>query len=552
MTSPALTGLASIRTLEHVRPGAFRRWVVAGLLLGTAGYGVGISLSVVMEPGRWGPRIPEIATFALGVVGLWLAHRGRTRIGGTLFLAAIYAEVHASFFVYGVLGSSLVIAPTLVLASGLFLGAPAALVLGVLSLLLVVAGAAFEPVSPGVTAQEVEQIVYYAFTVMGTAVLTALGIRLFAAVASAAEASRARTQDLVAHAPDGILVVSPEGRVLEANPSAARILSRDQDSLLGGYVEELGLERLRGESTGSPTTLEVTAADGEPRYVEANSRRLPDRSGSERIQVMLRDATERIRSEANERARTEQLQRNQRLAVVGTLAGGIAHDFNNLLTVIRGSAELIRFEGGPEMQDLAAEILAAEARGAALIRQLLVFARRGEGSPRAVNASEEVGRMEPLLLGLLGKRVRLVLRLRAEGLIFMDPAHLEQIVVSLVANAREACPGGGEVRVEAADDVHGGRPHVRVTVADRGEGMSDAVREQMFDPFFTTRELQHAGLGLSAVHALVDQWDGTIGVETEPGVGTAVDVWWPTLAAGRAAPNGFGAASEGIRAPDQG
>jgi signal transduction histidine kinase len=500
-----------------------------GLLLGTLGYAAGFGASWAMEPGRWAPRIPELATFAVGVVALLLARGRRARLAGTLFLSAAFVEIHASFFVYGIQGPSLVVAPALVLAFGMFLGAPAALGSGALSLLVTVAAALAEPHDPGLVALEVEQLVFYAFSVAATAVLIALGVRLFGAVASAAAASRDRTRDLIEHAPDGILVLDPGGHVLEANPAAARMLGRDEDAMVGAFMEDLGLAQLPGRDARGPVLLAVEGPAGGPRHVEAVSRHLPDRSPPDRIQVMLRDVTERVEAEERERTRLEQLQRSQRLAVVGTLAGGIGHDFNNLLTVIRGAAELIRLEGGVTFEGLANDILQAEERGADLIRQLLLFAHGGTATPRPLEPAGELRRLEPLLRGLLGERFELVLELSAHGRIMVGPGYIERVVVSLVDNAREASDGSGAIRIEAADELHDEGWMIRLTVADHGEGMTDEVRERMFDPFFTTRALGHVGLGLTAVHALVQEAGGSIRVDTAPGQGTAVHVLWPAV-----------------------
>jgi signal transduction histidine kinase len=543
-----VSDLDSIGTLEHVRPGAYLRWVRSGLVLGTLGYAAGFVASALMEPGRWAPRLPEIATFAVGVIALALARGRRARLAGTLFLGAAFVEIHSSFFVYGILGASLVVAPALVLAFGMFLGAPVALGVGAVSLVATAAAALAEPLDPGLSALEAEQLVFYGFAVAATAVLIALGVRLFGAVAAASEASRARTQDLIAHAPDGILVVGTPGRVLEANPAAARMLGRNEDAVVGAFMEDLGLAHVPGRTLTGPIAL---AAHGGPRYVEATSRQLPESAPPARIQVMLRDVTARVEAEARERARVEHLHHTQRLAVVGTLAGGIAHDFNNLLTVIRGSAELIRLEGGVAFEGLANDILEAEARGSALIRQLLLFARAGEDERRPVVVAAEVGRLEPLVRGLLGERFALELRLSARGRVLADPTHVERILASLVDNACEASGESAEVRIEVADEVHEGDPHVRMTVADRGEGMSEDVRARMFDPFFTTREQGHVGLGLSAVQALVQEAGGRIRVDSAPGEGTAVHVLWPAVRDDDAElEDGYGAALGGM--PDAG
>jgi two-component system cell cycle sensor histidine kinase/response regulator CckA len=228
---------------------------------------------------------------------------------------------------------------------------------------------------------------------------------------------------------------------------------------------------------------------------------------------------------------------------VGRLAGGIAHDFNNLLTVIRGRSLLLLErlrEAGPSRRD--AELIEATARRAAsLTSKLLAFSRRQVLQPRAVDLSRLLGELVPVLQRLLGEQIRLHTHLPPGVVTRVDPALFEQVVVNLVVNARDAMPGGGELRLATAlVEVDEGRArdaqvapgrYAVVAVTDTGTGMTDEVRRHLFEPFFTTKDPgRGTGLGLSSVHAVVRQHGGFVAVETALRVGTTFEVYVPATA----------------------
>lgn len=534
-----MRSLASIRALEHVSPGSFRRWVLWGVWLGTVGYAIGMVVSAVVEPGVIAPRVPEAITVLAGVIALVLIHRHREREGALLFLAAAFTEIHLSSFTYGILGPSLVVAPVFVMAVGMFLGPRASLATGLVSLILTGLAAAFDGVHPGLGQDEIEQLVFFGLAVMGAAAMTALGVWSFGEVAESAERNRAQAEDLVRNAPDGILLLDERGRVRDLNPAAARILGRGEASLRGATLDSIGLAAAGPTPAPDRSAIELTvrAPDGELRHVEATVRAATGPATVRGLQLMLRDVTDRVRAETRDRLLREQMQRSQRLAAVGSLAGGMAHDFNNLFTVIRGSADLVKLEGGEALQALASDILEAESRGATLIRQLLTFAQRLPGERRRLSPAAEVRRLEPMLRGLITDRCILEVSASAQGRIMADPGELEDVLVHLVDNAREACPDGGHVEIEMVDASvdgadAGSAPAVRIRVRDDGEGMDPSIQEHVFDPFFTTRGVGRGGLGLSAVHGVVEGVGGRIEVLSTPGEGTTVSVLWPAVADG--------------------
>jgi len=232
----------------------------------------------------------------------------------------------------------------------------------------------------------------------------------------------------------------------------------------------------------------------------------------------------------------EQLRQAQKMEAVGRLAGGIAHDFNNLLTIIRGNADLLRSPalGGTKPSDLLDDLRLAADRAAALVRQLLVFSRRQTPRAEIVDLNEVIGRMEVLLYRLLGERI-LVETHFATGPVTVraDSSHLEQVVMNLAVNARDAMPNGGvlSLTTEVGDDAGVGDSscHVaRLIVTDTGVGMTPQVKAQIFEPFFTTKGPDKGtGLGLATVFGIVEQSGGRIAVVSEPGTGTTFRITLP-------------------------
>ncbi len=242
------------------------------------------------------------------------------------------------------------------------------------------------------------------------------------------------------------------------------------------------------------------------------------------------DVSQREESEQEQRRLQAQLEHAQKMEAVGHLAGGVAHDFNNLLTVVGGYAALLQASEDDETRELATEIARAHERGASLTRQLLAFARKEVAQPRVVSLSTVVNDMERILLRVLGERFELRIVTSGDGYITADPGQLEQVLLNLVANARDAMPEGGMITIGVADGGADktGSPMIRLEVSDNGVGMDANTIRQIFQPFFTTKPRgKGTGLGLSTVHGIVVQNDGTVDVESKPGEGTVIRVLWP-------------------------
>ncbi len=368
--------------------------------------------------------------------------------------------------------------------------------------------------------------------------------------------------------PDAIVGVDSDGRIALVNEQTETLFGYRHAELVGQSVEILVPERFRSAHPGhragyfrEPRTRPMGAGielfairkDGTEFPVEISLSSIEAESGT-LATAAVRDISERAKSE-RERALQRQLDRARRLESVGQLAGGIAHDFNNILAVILNYAEFVAEEiddDSPVQEDVG-EIRRAAERAVALTRQLLIFSRREVAKPEILYLREVIGDLENLLRRALGERVELETKFSEERMaIKMDPGQLEQVLVNLAVNARDAMPGGGRlvVEVEAAslDEEYSAMhpetepgPYLRLKVSDTGEGMDAETVERAFEPFFTTKD-DGTGLGLATVYGIVTGSGGRVDVYSEPGIGTTVKVHLP---AGEGAPD----AAEAVEAP---
>ena len=264
----------------------------------------------------------------------------------------------------------------------------------------------------------------------------------------------------------------------------------------------------------------------------------------ERATHIVGIAIGRVRSEETLRHTEEQLRHAQRIEALGQLAGGVAHDFNNLLTVIAGRAEIIqkKLDSGSAIRRDIDLIHKTAGRGAALTRQLLAFSRKQVLQPRTLDPASIVSGMAPMLHRVIAEHIELRIDLAATvGYVRADQAQLEQVILNLVVNARDAMPDGGVLRVSVnsielgaafADRYPGARHgrHVRIIVTDTGCGMTADTRAHIFEPFFTTKERgRGTGLGLSTVYGIVRQHGGQITVKSEPGHGSEFAIYLPSV-----------------------
>jgi len=355
---------------------------------------------------------------------------------------------------------------------------------------------------------------------------------------------------LIENAHDVVTVVAPDGRVIYESPAVERVLGQPGEQRVGSSVfQDLHPEdRDRARAAFDNIAAEPDAvmngefrvlhADGSERIVEVTARNLIDEPSVGGVVMHSRDVTESRRI-------AEQLRQAQRLDAVGQLAGGVAHDFNNVLTVLSGHVHLLldALPGDSPMRADLEEIRTGTERAAALTRQLLAFSRQQVRRPVSIQVNAVVEGIRQMIARLLGDHIIPEFTLGADlPDIRADPSQIEQVVMNLVLNARDAMPDGGTltIRTTAAcvDRQDAGRPgdaddllpgeYVCLAVIDTGCGMDEATAARMFEPFFTTKpQGRGTGLGLSTVYGIVKQAGGAVRVQSEPRQGTVIRVFLP-------------------------
>jgi two-component system, cell cycle sensor histidine kinase and response regulator CckA len=370
---------------------------------------------------------------------------------------------------------------------------------------------------------------------------------------AALRSNEAELRAVMAHVPDGLLTVSASGRLASMNPAAERIFGMRAEEVLGRPAEELLPLGFAGSLGQGPQEYEARRADGAVLALEVAVAGLPD--SDPKLVVTVRDVTDRHRLEA-------EVQRTQKMDTVGMLAGGVAHDFNNVLTGIQSAAAMARLElprDHAATGDLG-EIERQCQRAAALVRQLLAFARKQPLARRTLSVNEVVLDVESLLRRVIGENVRFSVELQPDlWSVSGDSAQLEQVVMNLCINARDAMPEGGRLRVRTGNlaphselahraRIPPGSRSVFLSVQDTGTGIQPRTLERIFEPFFTTKGPgRGTGLGLAVVHGIVRQHEGQIEVESVPGAGSTFTVVLPAVEAeaqatpaGEAGPVGAG------------
>jgi two-component system cell cycle sensor histidine kinase/response regulator CckA len=347
-------------------------------------------------------------------------------------------------------------------------------------------------------------------------------------------------------AADAMLILDDRRRILDANPAAARLLGVAADALVGQPLDAL-IVGGEGQLAGAWRELlalgdarrehRVRSEAGQTRLVECSYRARVHAAGH---LCIARDITDR-------RVLEQRLMQSEKMESVGRLAGGIAHDFNNLLTAILGYTELLlcaRSETDPDRHDLE-EIQKAGQRAADLTQQLLAFSRKQVLMPKDVDLNHTIVALQTMLSRLIREDIILSCDLApAPAMIRIDPMQLEQAILNLVLNARDALPAGGHIRLEVAhversqmemphDYPAATSDYIRLRVVDDGVGISPEARAHLFEPFFTTKDVgKGTGLGLASVYGIVRQSNGFIAVDSNAGTGTVFTMHFPSVLRG--------------------
>ena len=365
--------------------------------------------------------------------------------------------------------------------------------------------------------------------------------------------SEGRYRLMADNATDMISRYTPDGNYLYVSPASRSLFGYQPEELSGKSIYEFihfqDIENLRNsfhailtQPISDTVSYRIKRRDGNYMWLETTARCIENPETSEReIISVSRDITERKQAEVEKEKLEEQLRQSQKMEAIGLLAGGVAHDFNNILMAITGYCELLLMKMSPAdtlCHDIL-EIRKASEQGAALTRQLLAFSRKQVLAPKVLDMNQVIEKMNNMVQRLIGENIELIHLFEKDlGRVKVDPAQMEQVVMNLAVNARDAMPMGGKLFVETSNtefkEARSGSVqipadrYVMLSVSDTGTGMDEGTRSRIFEPFFTTKG-KGSGLGLSTVYGIVSQSGGYIDVESEPGKGTAFHIYFPRV-----------------------
>jgi PAS domain S-box-containing protein len=364
--------------------------------------------------------------------------------------------------------------------------------------------------------------------------------------------SEEKYRDLVENINDILYATDEKGIITYIAPSVEFFSRYTPSEIIGRsfsefvYQEDVPyiMEKFQQDVSGhtEPHEYRMVTKSGAVRWVRTSSRPFFRETRAVGLRGVMTDITERKHAEEEKVVLVDQLRQSQKMEAIGRLAGGVAHDFNNLLTVIKGYCQLslVEMKEGDPLREAFEVINKATEKAADLIRQLLAFSRRQIMEMRVLNLNSLLQNLDKMLRRIIGEDIELVTLLGEDlGRVKTDPGQIEQVVMNLAVNAKDAMPKGGKLIIETANvelDEAYAHAHVAVTpgryvmiaVSDTGAGMAPEVRDRVFEPFFTTKEKgKGTGLGLSTVYGIVKQSSGNIWVYSEPGKGTTFKIYLP-------------------------
>jgi PAS domain S-box-containing protein len=508
----------------------------------------------------WSKRVPLFASLAVALGCDWGLRRGHVRPQAWILVVGLTALA-----LYGQVTSGGLRAPASlslfvsVLLAGQLLGWGGALVvagIGAFGTLLVYrmysAGELDHPLihSDGQYARGLM------VQLIGAGLLSAISAWSLSATLRRLRREQAASRDLVEGAPDAMVSLDAQGRMIQVNRAHEKLTGRTREQLLGqtfdGVVGSLGADDLAQARrhyaallAGGEAPLfrfQITRPDGSNVFAESNARSVRRADGSPGVDIVIRDVSAQVHAEQREQELEEQLRAARKLEAIGQLAGGVAHDFNNLLTVVFGNVQLMRMTDlSQDQREGLASIEAAAERAATITRQLLAIGRRQPSRPLSLSLNDNLRGMADLLRRMVPEHVVITTTLGSDlPNVVADAGQLDQVVLNLVANARDAMPDGGQLwietfttRLQHPEQLPPLTPGAYATlrVRDTGQGMTVETRERVFEPFFSTKSPSvGTGLGLATVYGIVKQHGGHIVVESSPGAGSSFSVYFPASA----------------------
>lgn len=536
---------------EDARTAELIHAVLWGCLLGWAVYVVTAlarDVSALLRP----EIAASIVAFVLGLVALRRGHIRVTArvITGALLVTLVWAAATGG----GVDSPANDVLHLVIVMAGFVVGWKAAILAAAVAFALqlgfhagladaLFTGPAGNP-ETALAARSANYLILGALVALGARSVDRLAARLRAREQALRDSERRYTR-MVHASPDAIVTLDGQGIVRECNPAVRQLVGREPEAFVGRHFLESGVipederERSRQQflelvSGGEATLveLELLHRDGHRVPIEANRRVTQDAQGEPEVQVIVRDITSRRESDAARAELERQLLDARRLEAIGRLAGGVAHDFNNLLTAILANGEILEHDTNLSSSQRRAlsEVTHAARRASELTGQLLTFARRQSVTEVPLDIGAVVARSRRLLDRVTGETIEVRVEIADEcPAVLADPSQIEQVLLNLVMNARDAMPDGGPVTVRVRPHQDDGAEFLLLEVSDAGVGMDQETLARVFEPFFTTRsEAGGTGLGLATVHGIVSQAGGHVSVESEPGEGTTFRALFPT------------------------